>query len=150
MTFRKARREDVAQIIALLSNDPLGKQRERDIDPLPEEYYNAFDSIDSDGNQELIVAQDDDGKIAGTLQLTFIQYLTYQGGLRAQVEAVRIREDARGEGLGQKMIEFAVERAKARKAHVIQLTTDKTRPDAKRFYERLGFKASHEGMKLHL
>jgi len=85
----------------------------------------------------------------GTLQLSFIQYLTYQGGIRAQIEAVRIRKDKRGEGLGETLFKWAIERAKDRNAHLIQLTTDKKRPEALKFYEKLGFKASHEGMKLH-
>ena len=88
-------------------------------------------------------------EIIGTLQLSFIQYLTYQGGIRAQIEAVRIREDQRGKGIGEKMFKWAIEKARERKAHLIQLTTDKKRPEAIHFYEKLGFKASHEGMKLH-
>ena len=93
--------------------------------------------------------ENDKREIIGTLQLSFIQYLTYQGGIRAQIEAVRIREDQRRKGIGEKMFTWAIERAKERKAHLIQLTTDKKRPDALRFYEKLGFEASHEGMKLH-
>ena len=88
-------------------------------------------------------------EVIGTLQLTFIPYLTYQGGIRAQIEAVRIREDLRGAGLGEKLFRWAITRAQDKGAHVLQLTTDKKRPDARRFYEKLGFKASHEGMKLH-
>lgn len=87
--------------------------------------------------------------ILGCLQLSFLQYLTYQGGIRAQIEAVRIREDHRGKGIGEKMFSWAIERAKQRKAHLIQLTTDKKRPEALNFYEKLGFQATHEGMKLH-
>ena len=97
-----------------------------------------------------MVVENDHGEIIGTLHLTFIQYITYQGGIRAQIEAVRIREDLRGEGIGQKMFEWAIQRAKERKAHLLQLTTDKQRPGAIHFYEKLGFKASHEGMKIHL
>ena len=89
-------------------------------------------------------------EILGTFQLTFIQYLTYQGGKRAQIEAVRIRKDQRGAGLGEKMIQWAKARAKQKGAHVLQLTTDKQRPEAFHFYTRLGFKPSHEGMKMHL
>ena len=97
-----------------------------------------------------MVAENDSGEIIGTLQLSFIRYLTYQGGLRAQIEAVRVHETQRGQGLGQQMVAWAIERAKARGAHVVQLTTDKLRPAALRFYEKLGFSASHEGMKIHL
>jgi GNAT superfamily N-acetyltransferase len=117
--------------------------------PLPEIYYSAFEQIDNDSNQELIVIENDSNEIIGTLQLSFIQYLTYQGGIRAQIEAVRVREDFRGGGVGQKLFEWAIERAKERNAHLLQLTTDKKRPDAVRFYEKLGFVASHEGMKIH-
>lgn len=81
--------------------------------------------------------------------MSFIQYLTYQGGVRAQIEAVRIGREYRGQGFGERFFQWAIERAKERKAHVLQLTTDKQRPNAVRFYENLGFKASHEGMKLH-
>ena len=91
----------------------------------------------------------EDLEIIGTLQLSFIQYLTYRGGIRAQIEAVRIRKDKRGLGIGKVMFEWAINRAKARKAHLLQLTTDKKRPKAIKFYEELGFKQSHEGMKMH-
>ena len=149
MRFRKATIKDIAFIVQLLANDKLGQLRERFEDPLPKEYYEAFEKINADPNQELIVVENDQQEIIGTLQLSFIQYLTYQGGIRAQIEAVRIREDLRGEGLGQKMFEWAIQRAKERNAHLLQLTTDKQRPDAIRFYEKLGFSASHEGMKIH-
>lgn len=148
MTFRKATKADVPFIVQMLANDKLGKLREDYREPLPEKYYTAFENIDADPNQELIVVEKA-GEVIGTLQLSFIQYLTYQGGIRAQIEAVRIREDLRGGGLGQQMFEWAIERAKERKAHILQLTTDKSRPEALHFYEKLGFKATHEGMKLH-
>lgn len=150
MTYRPATKADVPIIVQLLANDPLGKLREDFRDPLPESYYRAFERIVADPNQELVVAEDATGEIIGTLQLTFIPYLTYQGGIRAQIEAVRIREDQRGKGLGEQLFRWAIERAKTRGAHVLQLTTDKQRPAAKRFYEKLGFVASHEGMKLHV
>ena len=149
MTIRKAKREDVVSIVGMLANDKLGKLREAFSDPLPEIYYSAFDNIEKDENQELIVVEDDDMNVIGTLQLSFIQYLTYKGGIRAQIEAVRIHESQRGKGLGEKMFRWAIRRAEERGAHLIQLTTDKKRPDALKFYEKLGFKASHEGMKLH-
>lgn len=149
MKFRKAVREDVPAIVQLLANDKLGQLREDYRDPLPEKYYRAFEQIERDPNQELIVTENNAEEIIGTLQMSFIQYLTYRGGIRAQIEAVRIREDLRGEGIGQKLFEWAIQRAKERKAHLLQLTTDKSRPEALRFYEKLGFKASHEGMKIH-
>lgn len=147
--FRLANRKDVPAIVMLLANDKLGQLRERYEDPLPQVYYDAFDKINADPNQELIVVENAEAEVIGTLQMSFIQYLTYQGGIRAQIEAVRIREDLRGGGVGHKMFEWAIERAKERKAHVLQLTTDKQRPEAIRFYVKLGFEASHEGMKIH-
>lgn len=150
MTIRKAIKEDVPALVAMIANDPLGRLREDYRDPLPQTYYDAFYRIDTDPNQELVVMENEVGQIIGTLQLSLIPYLTYQGGIRAQIEAVRVHEDLRGKGIGQKLFEWAIARARERKAHVVQLTTDKKRPEALRFYEKLGFKASHEGMKLHL
>jgi len=149
MTFRQASSDDLEAIVAMLADDELGAKRERYESPLPSSYLTAFENINQDPNQELIVVENDDSEVIGTLQLSFLQYLTYQGSVRAQIEAVRIRKDQRGEGMGQKMFEWAIKRAKEKGAHVLQLTTDKQRPDALRFYESLGFKASHEGMKLH-
>ncbi|WP_109852139.1 GNAT family N-acetyltransferase [Aquimarina sp. AU58] len=149
MNFRKATQQDVPLIVQMIANDELGKTRENYQIPLPKEYFEAFTAINADPNQELIVVENNDFEIIGTLQLSFIQYLTYQGGIRAQIEAVRIREDQRGKGIGQQMFEWAIARAKQKKAHVLQLTTDKKRPESIRFYEKLGFIASHEGMKLH-
>jgi len=149
MKFRKAKKNDVPAIVEMIADDKLGKTRENFQTPLPISYYNAFENINADSNQELIVVESEKAEIIGTLQLSFIQYLTYQGGIRAQIEAVRIRKDQRGTGLGTKMFEWAIERAKQRKAHVLQLTTDKKRPEALNFYRKLEFKDSHEGMKLH-
>ena len=149
MKFRKATYTDVSSIVEMIADDELGIQRENFQNPLPQNYLNAFEKIDSDQNQELIVLENDNLEVIGTLQLTFIQYLTYQGGIRAQIEAVRIRKDYRGLGLGKTLFRWAIERAQSRNAHVLQLTTDKKRPKAIKFYEGLGFKGSHEGMKLH-
>ncbi|WP_339893310.1 GNAT family N-acetyltransferase [uncultured Algibacter sp.] len=149
MIFRKATENDVSHIVEMIADDELGKTRENFQVPLPNEYIDAFNKINSDDNQELIVVENEKSEIVGTLQLTFIQYLTYRGGIRAQIEAVRIRKDQRGFGLGKKMLEWVINRAKEKKAHVLQLTTDKMRPKAIKFYEDLGFKASHEGMKMH-
>ena len=149
MKFRKATKNDLLQIVEMIADDQLGKTRENYQIPLPVEYLNAFQKINSDENQELIVVENEDLEIIGTLQLSFIQYLTYHGGIRAQIEAVRIRNDKRGLGIGKIMFEWAINRAKARKAHLLQLTTDKKRPKAIKFYEKLGFKQSHEGMKMH-
>jgi GNAT superfamily N-acetyltransferase len=147
--FREASREDVTVIVGMLADDPLGRTREAYEDPLPESYYRAFDAIDADPNQQLVVATSD-GRVVGVMQLTLIPYLTYRGGTRALVEGVRVHKDFRGRSLGRALVEEAVGRARDAGCHVIQLTTDKKRPEALRFYEKLGFVASHEGMKLHL
>jgi GNAT superfamily N-acetyltransferase len=149
MTFRNATQNDLPQIVEMIADDELGKTRENYQSPLPAEYLKAFKNINADQNQELIVIENDNTEIIGTLQLSFIQYLTYRGGIRAQIEAVRIRKDKRGKGLGKAMFKWAINRAKERNAHLLQLTTDKKRPQAIKFYEDLGFKATHEGMKIH-
>jgi GNAT superfamily N-acetyltransferase len=150
MKFRKATIDDMQALVEMMAEDALGSKRENYTLPLPRAYLEAFERIDSDQNQELTVVEDQTGQIIGVFQLTFIPYLTYQGGIRAQIEGVRVHKDHRGLGVGKKIIEWAIQRALERKAHLLQLTTDKKRPDAIRFYETLGFKASHEGMKMHL
>jgi GNAT superfamily N-acetyltransferase len=151
MNFRSATKKDVPFIVKMLANDKLGKLRENYQEPLPESYYAAFEIINSDPNQLLMVVEkENDAEIAGTFQLTFIPYLSYQGKLRALIENVFVREDLTGQGIGKKMFEWAIERAKNRNAHLLQLTSDKKRPSSIKFYENLGFIASHEGMKLHL
>lgn len=149
LNFRRARHDDLRELIAMLADDTLGAKREKYADPLPESYYLAFNAIEADPNNELIVALRGE-EIAGMMQLTFIPYLTYQGSWRAQVEGVRIKKAYRGSGFGTQMFEWAIQRARERGCHMLQLTTDKSRPDALKFYESLGFTASHEGMKLHL
>ena len=149
MTYREATHSDVPAIVALLANDKLGQKREDYRDPLPAAYYEAFAIIDEDPHQELMVIVDDEAQVVGIFQLSFLQYLTYRGGMRAQIEAVRVHESLRGQGVGEQAFRWAIERARAKGAHVLQLTTDKQRPEALRFYEKLGFVASHEGMKLH-
>lgn len=150
MIFRKATKNDVPFIIKMLASDKLGKLRENYREPLPESYYTAFEVINSDANQELMVVENEnDPGILATFQLTFIPYLSFQGKLRAQIENVFVREDLTGQGIGKKIFEWAIERAKNRNAHLLQLTSDKQRPRAIKFYEDLGFTASHEGMKLH-
>ncbi|GAA4108171.1 GNAT family N-acetyltransferase [Aquimarina addita] len=149
MIFRKATKNDVPKIVEMIADDELGKTREDFRIPLPTQYITAFENINADPNHELIVLENKNAEIIGTLQLSFIQYLTYQGGIRAQIEAVRIRKDKRGLGIGKNMFTWAINRAKERKAHLLQLTTDKKRPKAIKFYEDLGFKTTHEGMKMH-
>ena len=148
LKFHLATKEDLPKIIELLADDELGKKRENYQLPLPKEYIEAYKNISSDLNQELTVALLDK-EVVGCFHLSFIQYLTYQGGIRAQIEAVRTKSTFRGKGIGNKMFLYAIDQAKNRGAHVLQLTTDKKRPDAKHFYEALGFVPSHEGMKLH-
>ena len=150
MKFRKAIKSDLVKIVEMIADDELGKTRDSFQIPLPKNYSIAFEAINTDKNQELIVVEDDNLEIVGTLQLSFLQYLTYRGGIRAQIEAVRIKKDQRGKGLGKQMFQWAMTRAKDRNAHVLQLTTDKKRPDAIKFYENLGFIPSHEGMKMYL
>ncbi len=149
LTFRLATKDDLFDIVQMLLDDTLGVSREKMGETLPESYVKAFEKITSDPNQELIVVEMNGEKVA-TFQLTFIQYLTYQGGLRAQIEAVRTKSKFRGQGIGKKVFEYAINRAKEKGCHLIQLTSDKKRPDAIRFYESLGFMSSHEGMKLKL
>lgn len=150
MKFRKTTKNDLQAIVQMIADDELGKKRENYKVPLPSEYIKAFENIISDSNQELIVVENVDAEIIGTFQLTFIQYLTYQGGIRAQLEGVRIRKDLRVLGIGNHMIHWVIKRVKERNAHVLQLTTDKQRPKAIKFYEDYGFVASHQGMKLRL
>ena len=147
--FRRARRADLPSIVRMLADDDLGSQREHYKDPLPESYYLAFEQIDSDPNHELIVAERN-RDVIGTLHLMFLPSISFQGGLRAQVESVRVDKRFQSQGIGGEMMKWAIERARQRGAHIVQLTTHQTRLDAHRFYERLGFKGSHLGMKLSL
>jgi GNAT superfamily N-acetyltransferase len=149
LSFRAATRGDLDDIVRLLADDPLGAKRETYTTPLPESYRRAFESIDKDPNNELVVATLT-GRVVGVLQVTFIPYLTYRGSWRALIEGVRVDSSVRSGGIGRRMFEWAIERAKQRGCHMVQLTSDKSRPDAIRFYEGLGFVASHEGLKLHL
>jgi GNAT superfamily N-acetyltransferase len=147
--LRKAVREDLPDIVRMLADDDLGSQRERCEDPLPPAYYLAFEQIERDPNHQLVVAESN-GKVIGTLHLTFLPSISYQGGLRAQVESVRVDKKYQNLGIGSAMMKWTIERAKERGAHIMQLTTHKSREDAHRFYERLKFQKSHLGMKLSL
>ncbi len=148
-TIRSATRADVVHIVSLLADDVLGATREAGQGAPVDAYMSAFDSIDDDPNNELIVV-DRGGVVVGCLQLTFIPGLSRGGMTRGQIEAVRIAGHARGAGLGRSLFEWAINRARDRGCGLVQLTTDKQRVDAHRFYESLGFVASHEGMKLSL
>jgi GNAT superfamily N-acetyltransferase len=149
VSFRLAKIDDLGEIVRMLADDFLGKQRERYEDPLPESYINAFREIEDDPNNELIVAERD-GEIVGTLQLTFTPSISFQGGKRATVESVRVDEKYRGQGIGHELLLWAIERAKTKGCISLQLTTNSERIDAHRFYENLGFSKSHFGMKLKL
>jgi len=149
VVFRLAKQTDLPAIVRMLADDDLGSQRERYENPLPESYHAAFEQIEHDTNHELAVAELN-GEVIGTLHLMFLPSLSFQGGLRAQVESVRVDKLYQSKGIGSAMMGWAIERAKRRGAHVVQLTTHKSRTDAHRFYERLGFKGTHLGMKLSL
>lgn len=149
IVVRIATKDDLPSIVRLLADDDLGSQRERNEDPLPESYYSAYEEINKDPNHQLIVAKQN-GEVIGTAHLMFLPSVSFQGGLRAQIESVRIDTRYQGQGIGSQMMKWAVERARTRGAHVVQLTTHRSREDAHRFYERLGFKGTHLGMKLSL
>ena len=149
LVFRRAGQRDLAAIVALLADDSLGRSREDPRLPLDPGYAKAFSSIEADSNQYLAVA-DRAGAIVACLQITFIPGLSRRGLWRGQIESVRVASGARGEGLGEQMLQWAIGICRERGCGLMQLTTDKTRSDARRFYEKLGFVASHEGMKLAL
>jgi len=149
VSFHRALISDVPAIIELLADDELGRQREQAGPPPSPNYETAFNAIDQDPNQLLAVA-DHGGDVVGCLQLTFIPGLSRVGMWRGQIESVRVASKHRGSGLGRKLFEWAIEECRDRGCGLVQLTTDKSRPDALRFYQSLGFTASHEGMKLDL
>ncbi len=144
-----AEEKDLDRIVEMLADDLLGSQRERNVLPLPQSYLDAFKAIASDPNNEIIVACEGN-EVIGVQQITFTPYITHQGGWRATIEGVRTSARVRGKGIGTEMIRWAINRAEERGCHLVQLTTDKQRPDALRFYEKLGFTATHEGLKLKL
>ena len=146
---RRAKLDDLKEIISLLVDDKLGRTREQANEEVAQSYLNAFAKIDSDKNQYLMVLENDE-KIIGTCHLTLMPSLTFSGSTRLQIEAVRVNSSVRGQKLGKQMIEFAINWGFEHGATIIQLTTNKERLDAVRFYEKMGFKASHEGMKLYL
>ncbi|WP_250038152.1 GNAT family N-acetyltransferase [Paractinoplanes maris] len=154
MEFRTATRADVPAVLRLLADDDISRDRGfGEAPPVAEDVdaaiWAAFEEIDADPNNELIVA-DDDGVVVATAQLTFIPGLSRSGARRMTIEAVRVSTDRRGSGLGTDLMAYALDRARAQGCRIAQLTTDKRRRDAHRFYARLGFVASHEGMKLTL
>ena len=145
--MRRAARADIPAIVALIAADQIGATRDGgDVAP----YEDAFAAIDADPAQALVVLADAADDVVGTLQLTIIPGLARRGALRAQIEAVRVREDLRGRGLGHALCAWAIEEARERGCALVQLTSDKRREEAHRFYGRLGFTATHEGFKLRL
>lgn len=142
--MRDAVADDVPPIVAMLVDDPLGATRESPDDLTP--YYAALSALDDDPHQRIVVAERD-GEVIGTLQLSYLRGLGRRGATRAQIEAVRVRRDLRGAGLGSAMIGWAIDEAQAYGCHLVQLTSDASREGAHRFYERLGFTASHVGFK---
>lgn len=149
INFRMANQADLPIIVTMLADDKLGQLRENAGIPLNEGYLAAFNEIDKDPNNELVVMTSDD-EIVAMLQLTFIPYLTYQGSWRCLIEGVRVASKSRGQGLGKQLFIWAINRASERGCHLLQLTSDKKRPEALNFYKSLGFIASHEGFKLSL
>jgi GNAT superfamily N-acetyltransferase len=147
ISIRRARREDVEAIVRMLADDQIGSTRDSVDDLAP--YLKAFDDIDADPGQLLVVAEDA-GQAVGTLQLSIIPGLARKGALRGQIEAVRVRASHRGSGLGGKLMTWAIEESRRRGCALVQLTSDVQREDAHRFYERLGFVPSHTGFKLKL
>ena len=147
--FRRATVTDLPEIIKLLADDELGRQREELGPPPGSKYEEAFAAIDSDPNQFLAVVEQS-GDVVGCLQLSFVPGLSRLGLWRGQIESVRIASSKRGSGLGRAMFEWAIQECRKRGCGLVQLTTDKARPNALKFYESLGFVASHEGLKLAL
>jgi ribosomal protein S18 acetylase RimI-like enzyme len=148
VTIRPARREDVGTIVQMLADDALGRAREKIEDPPPPAYFRAFEAVEQNPNIELMVAQDSDGTVVGCLQLCMMPGISSQGATRALIEDVRVASHCRSRGIGEQLVQWAVERARAKPCNVIELLTHHTRVDAQRFYKRLGFQASHVGMTI--
>lgn len=149
LVFRQAVESDIVSLVGLLADDDLGALRENLSTPLKQNYLDAFQSIEQDPNNELTVVECN-SELVGMLQLTFIPYLTHTGSWRCLIEGVRIAKEYRGQGLGSRFISWAIERAGEKNCGIVQLTSDKQRPEALKFYESLGFQATHEGFKLKL
>ncbi|MDX3525366.1 GNAT family N-acetyltransferase [Streptomyces sp. ID05-39B] len=147
LEIRAAVAEDTPAIVGMLADDPLGARRESPNDLEP--YLSALERISTDPNQRLVVAVRE-GRVVGTLQLTIVPGLSRRGATRSIIEGVRVHADERSSGLGTRFIEWAIEESRRENCRLVQLTSDSTRTDAHRFYERLGFEASHVGFKLQL
>ena len=146
VSIRRARRDDVPAIIAMLADDRLGSARERIEDPLPPSYYKAFETVDRDPNIELVIAADGEGVVVGCLQLCVLPGLSSQGASRGLIEDVRVASQCRSRGIGEQLVQWAIGEARARGCKLVELLTHNSRVDAQRFYERLGFQRSHVGM----
>jgi ribosomal protein S18 acetylase RimI-like enzyme len=146
ITIRRACRDDVPTIVAMLADDRLGSARERLEDPLPLSYYRAFEVVDRDPKLQLMVAVDDEGAVVGCLQLCILPGLSSQGASRGLIEDVRVASHCRNRGIGEQLVQWAVDDARTKGCKLVELLTHKTRIDAQRFYERLGFQRSHVGM----
>jgi ribosomal protein S18 acetylase RimI-like enzyme len=144
--IRRARREDVGAIIAMLADDRLGGPRERIEDPLPQGYFTAFETVERDANIQLVVAEDGEGAVVGCLQLCILPGLSSQGASRGLIEDVRVASHCRSRGIGEQLVQWAMTEARAGGCKLVELLTHHTRVDAQRFYERLGFARSHVGM----
>jgi ribosomal protein S18 acetylase RimI-like enzyme len=148
VTIRRARREDVGLIVAMLADDPLGSARERIEQPLPASYFRAFEALEKDPNIQLVVAEEKDGAVVGCLQLCILPGLSSQGASRGLLEDVRVAAHCRSRGIGERLVQWAVTEARGRGCKLVELLTHHTRVDAQRFYKRLGFQPSHVGMTL--
>ena len=147
VTIRRARRDDIGLIVAMLADDPLGSGRERIEDPLPPAYFRAFEAVEKDPNIRLVVAEQG-GAVVGCLQLCILPGLSSQGASRALIEDVRVATHCRSRGIGEQLVQWAVAEARSRECKLVELLTHNTRVDAQRFYKRLGFQPSHVGMTL--
>ena len=145
ITIRRARREDVAAIVGMLADDPLGSGCERLEHPLPASYFKAFEAVDRDPNIRLVIAEEG-GAVIGCLQFCILPGLSSQGASRGLIEDVRVASHRRGRGVGEQMVQWAVTEARTKGCKLVELLTHHTRVDAQRFYTRLGFTASHVGM----
>jgi ribosomal protein S18 acetylase RimI-like enzyme len=147
VAIRRARRDDVGAIVAMLADDPLGSGRERIEDPLSPSYFRAFEAVEKDPNIRLVVAEEG-GAVVGCLQLCILPGLSSQGASRALIEDVRVATQCRSRGIGEQLVRWAVAEARARECRLVELLTHNSRVDAQRFYKRLGFAPSHVGMTL--
>ena len=148
VSIRPACREDVADIVRMLADDPLGRARECLEDPLPPSYLQAFEALERDPNIQLMVAEDREGAVVGCLQLCILPGLSSQGACRALIEDVRVAARCRSRGIGEQLVQWAVSEARARRCTLVELLTHNSRIDAQRFYARLGFQSSHTGMTM--